>query len=319
VRVVDHAAVGFSPVRPRKQRILMISLVLGALLGTVAVFGREMLRRGMTDPDSLEQNLGFPVYAVVPHSRAQKRSEKQAKRKDTPIGLLARDLPTDGAVESLRSLRTALSFALMDAERNVVVITSPGPASGKTFLSVNLAWVLGQNKQKVLLMDGDLRRGHVNAYLDDRRRTPGLSEVLSGQSWLEDAVVPLVPGLVDVMPSGEFPPNPSELLMRPEFGALLKKLRSLYDVVLIDTPPVLAATDGVIIARHAGPLFMAVRAGQTTERETRAALRRLEQVEIKVTGLLFNDLEAKSSRYGYGAYEHYTYSYAKKRGKSAQG
>jgi hypothetical protein len=194
VRVVDPAAVGYSPVRPRKQRILMISLVLGALLGTVAVFGREMLRRGMTDPDSSSRTSGSRCmpWCRTAARRSAVRSRPGARTRRSRSWRGRR--PTDSAVESLRSLRTALSFALMDADRNVVVITSPGPSSGKTFLSVNLAWVLGQNKQKVLLVDADLRRGHVNAYLEGRRRTPGLSEVLSGQSWLEDAVVPLVPG-----------------------------------------------------------------------------------------------------------------------------
>ena len=309
VRVIDDAAVAPDPVRPKKGRILVISLVLGLVAGVALVLLREALRRGISDPDALEQNLGLPVYAVIPHSAPQGRNEKRSKRKGTTIEILARDLPDDPAVESLRSLRTALNFALMDDERNVVVITSPGPSSGKTFLSINLAWVLGQNEQKVLLIDADMRRGHINAYLDGRKRSPGLSEVLSGRSWLEEAVVPLVPEWVDVLPSGEFPPNPSEMLMRPEFGALIEKIRSRYDVVLIDTAPVLAATDGVIVARHAGPLLMAVRAGQTTERETRAALRRLSQARIKTTGLLVNDLAPQSHSYGnYTNHYHYKYS-----------
>jgi tyrosine-protein kinase Etk/Wzc len=234
--------------------------------------------------------------------------EKQATRKGSRVALLARDEPTDPAVESLRSLRTSLNFALMDEERNIVAITSPGPGSGKTFLSINLAWVLGQNEQKVLLVDADLRRGHINAYLEGRRRTPGLSEVLSGQSWLEEAIVPLAPGQVDVLPSGNFPPNPSELLMRPDFGSLLEKLRGRYDVVLIDTAPVLAATDAAVVAQHAGTVLMAVRAGQTTERETRAAIRRLAQARIKTKGLLVNDLAEQAHGYG-GYYKYYHYKY----------
>jgi len=314
VRIIDDAAVGPAPVRPQKGRILAISLVLGLAAGVVLVLLREALRTGISDPDALEEALGLPVYAVVPHSKIHLAAEKQAKRKTSVVPLLARDAPTDGAVESLRSLRTSLNFALMEEERNIVVITSPGPASGKTFISANLAWVMSQNDQKVLLIDGDLRRGHLNAYLEGRRRSPGLSEVLSGQSWLEEAVVSLVPDQLDVLPSGAFPPNPSELLMRPDFGSLLEKLRGRYDVVLIDTAPVLAATDAAVVAKHAGTVLMAVRAGQTTERETRAAIRRLAQARIPTRGLMVNDLQEKAHGYG-DYYNYYHYKYPQRKGQ----
>lgn len=307
VRVIDDAAVAPAPVRPQKGRILAISLVLGLAAGLLLVLLREALRRGISDPDALEESLGLPVYAVVPHSRVHLRAEKQSERRGERISLLARDVPDDPAVESLRSLRTSLNFALMDEERNVVVVTSPGPSSGKTFVSANLAWVLGQNEQKVLLIDADLRRGHINAYLEGRRRAPGLSEILSGQSWLEEALVSVDP-FVDVLPSGAFPPNPSELLMRPEFGALIEKMRGRYDVVLLDTAPVLAATDGVVVAQHAGPVFMTVRVGQTTERETRVAIRRLAQARVKTTGLLVDDLAERAHGYG-SQYKYYHYKY----------
>jgi tyrosine-protein kinase Etk/Wzc len=315
VRVIDDAAVSSAPVAPRIQLILAISLVLGLLAGMLVVLLRGALRNGIVDPDALEQSLGLPVYAVVPHSDAQLRGEKQAARTKAPVTLIARDDANEPAVESLRSLRTSLNFALMDDERNVVLITSAGPASGKTFLSVNLAWVLGQGGQKVLLIDSDLRRSTLNQYLEGRRRMPGLSEVLSGQCALEDALVALAPGSVDVLPSGRFPPNPSELLMRPAFGELIERVRSSYDLVLIDTPPVLAATDGVIVARHAGPVFVCARAGVTTEREVRTAIRRLAQADVRTTGLLVNDLSERM--HGYGGYYYYYYYHYKYPSKAA--
>ncbi|MGB5102276.1 MAG: CpsD/CapB family tyrosine-protein kinase, partial [Steroidobacteraceae bacterium] len=154
------------------------------------------------------------------------------------------------------------------------------------------------------------------AYVQGRARSPGLSEVLSGQARFEDALVRRhvrqkngaePAGRVDMLRSGTFPPNPAELLMRPEFGQLVEVQRQRYDLVLIDTPPVLPVTDGVIVAAHAGPVFMVVRAGQTTLRETQVAIRRLEQNRVKLTGLLINDLDP--TRQGLREY-HYHYKYA---------
>jgi tyrosine-protein kinase Etk/Wzc len=318
VRVIDDAAVGPKPVRPRKTRILLLSLLLGGMLGVGVVFFRQALRRGITDPDAAEKSLGLPVYAVFPHSPLQRRYERQAKRSGRPIEILAESAPEDVVVESLRSLRTSLNFALMGDTRNVVILTSPGPGNGKTFLTMNFGCVLAQGLLNVLIIDADMRRGHVNAYVQGRARSPGLSEVLSGQVRFEDALVRRharrkdaadPAGRVDLLRSGTFPPNPSELLMRPEFGQLIELQRQRYDLVIIDTPPILPVTDGVIVAAQAGPVFMVVRARQTTLREAQVAIRRLEHNRIKLSGLLINDLDA--SREGHREY-HYHYNYAKR-------
>lgn len=316
VRIVDGAAVEPEPVRPRKARILLLCLLLGGMLGVGVVFLRQALRRGITDPDAAEKSLGLPVYAVFPHSPMQRRLERRARRSGGHIEVLAESAPDDVVVEALRSLRTSLNFALMGDTRNVVILTSPGPSNGKSFLSMNFGSVLAQGLMNVLVIDADLRRGHLNSYVQGRARSPGLSEVLSGQVRFEDALVRRhvrqkssvdSAGRVDVLRSGTFPPNPSELLMRPEFGQLIDVQRERYDLVIIDTPPILPVTDGVIVAAHAGPVFMVVRARETTLREAQVAIRRLEQNRIKLTGLLINDLDA--SREGRREY-HYHYKYA---------
>ncbi len=311
VRVVDEAAVEPHPVAPRKALILALSLVLGGMLGTGTVLGREMLRRGITDPDGLENRLGYAVYAVVPHSAAQKRRERRADRRDEAIGLLAREKPTDVAVEAVRSLRTSLTFALMSSDNNVMAMTSPGPGYGKTFLSVNLAWLLAESGQRVLLVDSDLRRGRLHRYLPRQERAPGLADVLSGQREFNDAVVSMHSGKLDMLTSGTLPPNPSELLMRPEYAKFLEARKAEYDLVILDTAPVMAVTDGVVAAGQAGSVFLVLRAGIATERETVTAIKRLDQNRVSVTGLVVNDFKAQQA--GYRQYYYYNYDYQEDR------
>ena len=140
-----------------------------------------------------------------------------------------------------------------------------------------------------------------------RDRAPGLSEVLAGSKTFDEAVTPLIPGSLDALPSGTFPPNPSELLLLPAFAELIETQRLRYDLVVLDTAPLLAVTDGVIVSAQAGPGFLALRAGTTTAREAQVALKRLEQSGIKAAGLILNDLDA--AREGGGEYHYYQYEY----------
>jgi tyrosine-protein kinase Etk/Wzc len=315
VRILDEAEVAPDPVRPRRALILALSVVLGGMLGVMAVFGRVFLRRGITDPDSMEHNLGRPVYAVVPHSVDQVRSARRAKARKEPFILLARDKPQDPVVESLRSLRTSLTFALMRETRNVLMVTSPGPGSGKTFLSVNLAWLLAESGQRILLIDADMRRGHIHKYLPKRDRTPGLSDVLAGKAALDDAKVSLQDGRLDILTAGTIPPNPSELLMQESFRELLAGAERAYDLVVIDTAPVLAVTDAAIAGTSAGATLLLARAGYTGEREMQASIHRLEQGTVKVSGLVLNDFRPKQAAGGYNQYYYYDYKYStEKRG-----
>ncbi|ABI56154.1 polysaccharide biosynthesis tyrosine autokinase [Alkalilimnicola ehrlichii MLHE-1] len=306
-RVVDDAAVGFNPVAPQTTLIMALSLLLGGMLGVGTVFGREMLRRGVEDPDALELEVGIPVYAVAPHSPAALQLEKKGRRQRTQVPLLAEKNSQDPLVESLRSLRTSLNFALLNNARNVLALTSTGPGEGKTTLSVNLAAVLAQSGQRVLLIDTDMRRGHLHIFLQNRRREPGLSGVLAGQATLEEAVSRIRENL-DVLPAGTFPPNPSELLMQEGFGRLIEEQRQRYDLVILDTAPVMPVTDGVLAAAHAGPVFLVARAGYVTTRAVQSTIWRLEKNQIDTTGLVVNDLNPKRSGRS-SDYYYYQYQY----------
>jgi len=313
VRILDQAQAGNAPVRPRRTLTTALGAVLGGMLGVFGLFGREFLRRSINEPDSMERVFGLPVFATVPHVPEQPRAERRARAKREPVPVLTRERPLAPVAESLRSLRTSLTFALMRQTRNVLMLSSPHPDSGKTFLSVNLASLIAEGGQRVLLIDGDMRRGRIHEYLPQRQRTPGLSDILAGQSSLEEAAVRLDGRDMDILATGTIPPNPSELLMQERFQELLAEAEQRYDVVLIDTSPVLAVADAAIIGTSAGATMLIARAGYTGEREMHAAIQRLEQATVKVAGLILNDFQSKKAAGGRYQYYYYDYKYTQKR------
>lgn len=312
VRIIDEAAVPEKPIKPRKSLIVLLSLLLGLFAGVVAVFLQRSLRRGVVDSRQLETELGLTVYASVPYSGKNRRLLRDTTRAgDTRMPVLAREAPQDMAVESLRSLATAMHFALLEKGSNIVAVTSSAPESGKTFLCANLAHLLGESGQRVLLIDADLRRGNLHR-LTGGERQPGLSEVLTRRATLDGAVRPLVAGKVDLLTTGQLPPNSSELLMSKGFSELLQSVRQWYDVVLVDSPPVLAVSDAGVIATHAGAVFLVVRAVRHTLDEVDATIRQLRNYQVQVTGAVFNayDPKGQSSLYASPYYRYYDYSNA---------
>jgi tyrosine-protein kinase Etk/Wzc len=173
---------------------------------------------------------------------------------------------------------------------------------------MNLAYLLAEAGKKVLLIDADMRKGHINNYIG-AARSPGLSEVVSGQSAAEDATHTPFDVPLTVMTTGEYPPNPSELLMNDRFPQLLEQLGSEYDVVIIDTPPIMAVADAGIISPLAGATFVVVRSQVNTLDEVDAATKRLSQHGNKVAGYLFNGLRRSDAKSGYGKYSYYQYEY----------
>jgi tyrosine-protein kinase Etk/Wzc len=202
-------------------------------------------------------------------------------------------------------LQTALHFGAFDAVNNVIMVTGPRPEVGKSFLAANLAAVLAAGGKRVLLVDADMRRGDANVYFDIGP-TPGLSDVIAGD--LSDKAIrrSVAPGL-DFLPKGSKPPNPAELLMSERFKALLDEFSHQYDVVVIDTPPVLAVTDATVIGKHAGTTLLAVRHGRHTVAEITEAERRLGNAGVQIRGVLFTDVPQR--RLGYGSYYSGYYRY----------
>ena len=305
VRIIDHAAVQIKPVKPKKTLIVVIATLLGSMLSLALVFIRAAFNRGVEGPDELEK-LGINVYATVPLSEwQQEQSRKQQKGKK--LTLLAQHNPADLSIEALRNLRTSLHFVMMEARNKVLTIIGPNPAIGKTFVTGNLASVIAQGGQKVLLIDADMRKGHLHHYLAAGKT--GLSDYLSGQKDLTQIVVHGEAHSFDFIPRGQVPPNPSELLMHPRFSALLEWASEHYDLVLIDTPPLLAVTDAAIVGRLAGTVLLVARFGVTAAKEVEITQRRLEQNGIEVKGVILNAMEKRAAGYYGGSYGYYQYSY----------
>jgi len=308
VRVIDMAAVARKPVGASAVAILAIALLLGLLCSLVVIWLLRSLRVVVEDPEVIEAQLGLPVYATVPHSKAELELHRKSQ---SGVGeLLAVVHPQEDAVESLRGLRTTLHFALLDAQHNSLLITGPSPGLGKSFISKNLGVVLAQVDKSVVIVDGDLRRGHLHKEFAIER-APGVSEYVAGQASLEDILKPTSVPKLWVVTTGQIPPNPSELLMHLRFEALLVELGARFDTVIVDAPPVLAVSDAAIIGRHVGATLMVARAGRHPIRELEQAVKRLNQAGVQVKGFVFNDLNVSRQSYRYG-YKGYVYRYSYK-------
>jgi tyrosine-protein kinase Etk/Wzc len=307
VRVIDYAFQPTSPFKPSRSRIVLLSLLLGMFAGVAIAFAKKALKAGVDDPNLIEKHVNIPVYASISHSDRQDRLYKDMRSKKLKRAILAVDAPNDPAIESLRNLRTALHFGMMNVNNNCIMIAGPGPQVGKSFVSVNLAAVLTSNDKKVLLIDGDLRRGHLHEYLGLERQN-GLSDFISGEIPIGEAIhETTVPGLT-LIPTGTIPPNPAELLLHERFGNCLSVLTPRYDHVIIDSPPILAVTDAAIIGQMVGGTLMVLRAGQHPMREIEQAVKSLKQSQVNLRGMLFNDVNVQSQRYGAGKYSYqYTY------------
>ncbi len=306
VRIVDASAVDdATPVKPRKLLVVLIGTLLGGFISVGLVFLKQMLNRGVEDPSQIEE-LGLPVYASIPVSpKQQGDSVRGSFRADGKLHLLAVKDPADLAIEAVRSLRTSLHFARLEAKNNLILISGSSPNAGKTFVSSNLAAVIAQAGQRVLIIDADLRKGTLHKALG-AHQGPGLSDILVGTVTAEEATRSL-DGLenLNYITRGDVPPNPSELLMHENFSKLLAAVGGNYDIVIIDTPPILAVTDAAIIAHHVGTCLLVARFGLNQPKELALAKRRFEQNNVKLKGAIFNAVERRAAGYySYGYYEY---------------
>ena len=307
VRIVDTAVLPIEPIKPKKLQILILAIFLGGFLGTLLALLRNMMHSGIKDSNQIENELDLPVYATVPRSPAQESRIKLLKKKKS-IPILAIKNGDDIAIESLRSMRTAIHFALNNAKNNIIMISGPSPEVGKSFISVNLATILAQSNKRVLIIDADMRRGYLHKYFN-HDNLPGLAEYLNTQQTLDSIIKPTEIPHLDVITRGKSPVNPSELLSSAKFAAMFEQLSPMYDHIIIDTPPVLAVTDGIIISQYAGVNLVIARYAKSQMKELELTVNRFEQVGVKVNGFILNDIQRGSGGYGYGYGYNYAYGY----------
>jgi tyrosine-protein kinase Etk/Wzc len=305
VRIIDTAVEPVKPIKPKKLIVLILSIFVGGFIGVLIALLRNMLSSGIKDSSRIENELDLPVYATVPRSPIQE-SRVQLLKKKKSIPILAVKNSEDIAIESLRSIRTTIHFALNNAKNNIIAISGPAPEIGKSFISTNLAAIFAQGNKKVLLIDADIRRGYLHKYFD-HDTAPGLTEYLTNQSSLEQCIVHSNSvSHLDFLPRGKNQGNAAEMLSSPRFSELLSLLSQQYDHIIIDTPPILAVTDGIIISQFAGVNLVVARYAKTQMKELELTVNRFEQAGSKVNGIILNDVQATAGgNYGY----NYAYAY----------
>ncbi|EMY0075783.1 polysaccharide biosynthesis tyrosine autokinase [Escherichia coli] len=312
VRIIDNAVTEIKPVKPKKILIVLIGIVFGGIVSIGLVLLRVFLRKGIESPEQLEE-VGCNVYASIPVAEAYTKITEQSKkwsRKENKInqGFLAVDNPADLAIEAIRGLRTSLHFAMMESRNNVLMISGASQNAGKTFVSSNLSAVIAQTGKKVIFIDTDMRKGETHK-LFNVSNDNGLSDILSGKISIEKSIKKISSAGFDYISRGMAPPNPAELLMHKRFAELINWASENYDIVVLDTPPILAVTDPAVIGHYAGTTLLVARFELNTVKEIEVSIKRFENTGIQVKGCILNGVVKKaSSYYGYG-YSHYGYSY----------
>ncbi|MBC4644197.1 polysaccharide biosynthesis tyrosine autokinase [Klebsiella quasipneumoniae] len=316
VRIIDDAVTQTKPVKPKKILILLAGIVFGGMVSVGLVLLRVLLRRGIETPEQLEE-VGINVYASIPVAETFTKNNLQGKGSTKKVfneipSFLAVENPADLAIEAIRGLRTSLHFAMMEARNNILMISGASPNAGKTFVSSNLAAVIAQTGKKVLFIDTDMRKGYTHKLFNENNSN-GLSDILSGKTEISLAIKTIKSAGFDYISRGMVPPNPAELLMNKRFGDLLEWANNNYDIVVLDTPPILAVTDAAVIGHYVGTTLLVARFELNTAKEIEVSIKRFEQTGIIVKGCILNGVVKKaSSYYGYG-YNHYGYSYTDKK------
>jgi tyrosine-protein kinase Etk/Wzc len=313
VRIIDPAALKDKAVSPNGKVIIFISIYLAVILASILVLLKTIIYKRIDKIEELEQ-LGISVFATIPFSSSQnkiiRQSKKNKKKEFIQHATLSEVDPTDLAIEALRGLRTSLHFAMIEAKNNVLMISGVSPGVGKSFVSANLASLIATSGKKVLLLDADLRMGYIHEVFS-ASNDAGLSALLSKDDQDIDKYIQHNSSIgLDFIPRGHVPPNPSELLMKANFSSLISALSKRYDLIIIDTPPVLAVTDPSIVGRVAGTSMLVVGFGKDSVKEVETSISRFERAGVTINGLIVNGYVKKAiENYSEGSYYNYGYKY----------
>jgi succinoglycan biosynthesis transport protein ExoP len=345
VSVIEHSPFPTFPVSPRPTRTILLGLLGGLAVGLAFVFGVDALDRSIKTVDQAESSLGLPVFAAVPDTTDEgpvSRLKRRSKAFGSSNYRVVVETPESPAAEAFRNLRAALSLLGPEAERKVSLFTSAVPNEGKSFTSANYSLALAQQGYRVLLIDGDLRRPNMHRIFrfpdankgnSDEDTPPGVTDCLVGEADLASAARVIPPGeiqLVDesieltgkiltatggqlsVLAGGRRAPNPAEILAGPFFGQLIAEAANLFDRVVIDSAPILAVSDTLLMMPHVQTVCIVVRAAKTPRLAVRRAITLLAKSGIRPAGLVLNRL--RRSR-GVGYYYYYaSHGYGKDEG-----
>ncbi|MDN0021066.1 polysaccharide biosynthesis tyrosine autokinase [Providencia stuartii] len=296
VRIIDSAESQPNAVAPKKALIMVLATILGFIVGCAYVIAREFFNNKIKGTEDIDA-LGVNVYATIPFSTHEKKLIAAGNK--PPLAL---ENPADTAVEAIRSLRTSVYFSVMNQGNNLVMISSASPGVGKSFVASNMAVVLANAGKKVLLIDTDLRKGRIHKAFGLSNKA-GLSEYLAQQDITQPTIHRGVIENLDVICRGKNVTHSSELLMGERFKHLLDTVKGQYDIVVIDTAPILAITDSAIIGKYVGTSLLIAYCGVNTVKDVELSLKRFKQNDIEITGVILNGIDAKSDDYNY-VYEY---------------
>ena len=319
-RIIDLPISTFKAIAPKKLQIWILALLLGGMLGTMLVLLKNLLRNAVKDPERLESKTGVPVIATIPRSKSLLRL---TKNKLAPHRLLAYVDHDSLSYEAIKSLRTSLMFGMptqgqgyasdtsgkgdtSGSRAKVILISGESPGVGKSFIAANLSEVFSQLNKKVLIMDADMRLGELHKIFKIEQTT-GLAEYFSQEGNTTTNVVHHTSiDNIDFMPRGHHPHNPSSLLASDKFGVLMTQLMASYDYIVIDSPPVLAASDAMILSQYADKVLMVTRYNDSLEGQLAYAIKQMNKANVQVDGIILNDVQhGIMDKYSY----HYSYAY----------
>lgn len=296
VRIVDYASLEILPIKPRRKLILA-GILLGSLIaGAGFIFLLRLSSRGVRSSSEIEKETGVSVYAKIP--------ESEIKRKNNNAQTLMEMDPNDAACEALRTLRTALDFSFAERGHKVLVVTGLLPSVGKSFVCENLSILFAGMKKNVLFIDADLRRGRIF-----HRNKKGLTDVLYGHLSLDEAIEKKNNTEVSILGAGSVPTNPSELLASDMFADIITKVRGKYDLIVIDTPPILMVADAQQVCKYADFVLIIVRYGAHNMESIKEGLQLIERAGIQHKAIVLNRCQYEGGRYGYGYGYHSKYGY----------
>jgi polysaccharide biosynthesis transport protein len=299
VRIIDRAEVPGKPVKPNKKRNTVLGLVLGLILGMGMAFFMDYLDNTVKIPDEVKEYFGIPYLGPVPAVSLKQNGEKMLGE------LISVHSPKSTFSESIRGIRTGIVFSAADQVPQTILVTSAGPSEGKTICAANLAVTMAQDDgSRILLIDCDMRRPRIHK-LFEINKDAGLSSALVGSSELKDVILPTDIENMSIIPCGPIPPNPSEILGSKRMHALLQVLKKNYTRIIIDSPPITAVTDAVILASNADGIVLVIRSGSTPRQIVGNGLAKLKSVNAHILGAVLNGVELGRDSYYYHQYYYY--------------